>query len=50
MDISILLLLSIPVLLAISNLFIEFNILDVTYLVLVIIIFGKYYLKTKFQK
>lgn len=49
-DLSILFLLSLPILLAISNLFIRFNALDIIYLGLVVVIFGKYYLKTKIQK
>jgi len=46
-DISVLFLLSIPVLVAISSLLTEFNIFDFSYLFFVGVIFGKYYYKTK---
>lgn len=46
-DISAVFLLSIPVLVAISGLLSEFNILDFSYLFFVSIIFGKYYYKTR---
>ena len=47
MDISVVFLLSIPVLVAISGLLVEFNVLDFAYLSLVIVIFAKYYYNTK---
>ena len=43
----ILILLFIPVFIAIGGLLTEFNVIDFTYLLLVIIIFGKYYFKVK---
>ena len=48
-DISALFLLSIPVLMAISGLVFQFNRLDFSYLILVIVLFGRYYFKTKKQ-
>lgn len=47
--IAVLCILSIPVLLAISGLITEFNILDFSYLSLVAIIFGKYYFISRKQ-
>ena len=46
-DMSAKFLLSIPILVAISGLLSEFNILDFSYLFFVGVIFGKYYYKMK---
>lgn len=46
-DISVMFLLAIPVLVAISGLFIKFNILDFSYLLVVGIIFARYYYNVK---
>jgi len=46
-DISVIFLLSLPVLIAIFGLISKFNILDFSYLFFVGVIFGRYYYKTK---
>ena len=49
-DVATILLLLIPIIIAISQLVSNFNLFDLTYLLLVAVIFVKYFIRTKVQK